>query len=183
MSFQRINQLIRMPLSAKDMQKYLGNRANIVTRQQISNMTSIEEVLRGFNHAVIFTAITSPDDGHWQCIFANPQLGQISFFDPYGFGPDYVVQKINDQFGQKPNLTSLLKQYKTVFINPYQYEQEAVDVETCGRYSCAVLLINDWYKNNNLSFNFNIFKQLMDSLKTEMNMSYDQVISYFINAP
>ena len=136
MNINKINRIVETPMSGKAIQKYMNGRANIVTRQEISNYNDINQILRGNDHAFIYTKVTQ-DSGHWEVIFCTPELSNMYFFDSYGFKPDYVVSSEGDQFGQAPVLNNLLHQYNNVFVNPNHFQVESGNVDTCGRYCCT----------------------------------------------
>lgn len=181
---KKINEIIQNPLSSNLIAKYFNGRPNIITMQQISTMTSLNEVFRNHDHAVIFTATNSPTDGHWQMIYKSN--GCINWFDSYGMKPTELISKLEQKgntWGQNKNLDNLIinSPYRLKsFFNDVKYQKDG-NVQTCGRYVSLVFILIHIYQKRNLGFDGSVFYKIMEGLRKQYNASYDQIVSSLID--
>jgi hypothetical protein len=85
--------------------------------------------------------------GHWVCMIKRGK--EIEYFDPYGgYKPDserrwLSPQKLEELGQDEPTLSRMIKAagYKVV-SNPYHFQREGIDINTCGRHCCSRLLFS-----------------------------------------
>lgn len=177
-------QRVLSPLSAGQLEKTLGGRANIKSLSQIDSMTSLDQVLNGFNHVILYIAIQSPTVGHWIAMFVNS--GSLYYCDSYGLPPLAILEAMKQKglptFGQSTNLLTLISKSQfanSFFYNTVCYQQKKDDVETCGRYAQTIVALNQIYEKERKEFNLDEFYQLMMYWKTKYNKSFDDIIVNF----
>ena len=183
-----ISTIIDSGLTFEQVSKYLESEHPIITQQEIANMTSLDQVLKGNDHMIIFTATNSPEDGHYQMIFIND--GNLYFFDSYGLTPCQMIDKVEKAlgktWGQNPNkLTDLIleSQYADrAFYNTIRYQSNNDNVATCCRYTITVTMLNYIYTQNKTPFDFDTFQTIMNGWKQKYKKSYDEIVSFFISS-
>jgi hypothetical protein len=174
------------PLSSVLISKYFDGKPNIVQMSEISNMTSLSQLFKGYDHAVIFVAVNSPSDGHWQFIYKSND--ELHFFDSYGMNPIELLQKMNsqnhDMYGQNFNLANLILQspYRLKsYMNDIKYQSDGLP-QTCGRYVALNFILLHIYNNKRLPYDETVFYRIMNHLKKVYKAkSYDVVISTVID--
>ena len=125
-------------LSGDDIKKILGRDVKIIKYPEFGNMDSIFSAFIN-NECVIFFETVSQMVGHWECMFYNPTIKTIQFFDSYGLAPDnaekYLRQNTRVTLKEnKPSLTALLNKaqdlnYYCIFSN-FKYQEMVGDIET-----------------------------------------------------
>lgn len=174
------------PLSPMDLNNIIGEKLHVVALAETSNMTSLHQVFQGHNHAIIFSAVSSPTFGHYSLLYKNRQ-NQIHFFDSYGMSPCGIVDMLRKAnkplFGQNNNLDKLLlKEFHNhvdIFYNPTKYQQE--ETQVCGKYVLLNLVLRFIYeKKNGIPYNGAIFKKLMIYWKGKYKKSFDEIVAYLI---
>ena len=83
----KINQIIKKPLSDANLKSILGTETRIITYPELANYRTIEELLPRADDFVIILLLESPQSGHWCCLIKVPS--QFEYFDSYGFPVDY----------------------------------------------------------------------------------------------
>jgi hypothetical protein len=111
----------------------------------LANYSSIDAVLSLSRIRCVFILylIESASEGHWTLLFERGDT--IEFFDPLGLGCDnelaWVQADKRAELGEtKPLLLTLLlapTQRKHVLFNKYDFQKQAVRIQTCGRW-CLV---------------------------------------------
>jgi hypothetical protein len=182
--------LIKQPMSNTLIQKFFNGKANIIALEDITQMTSLDQVFKGNNHVIIFLN-TNPTTqiGHWICLFINAQ--RLFYFDSYGEKPLIylqVMQKQNIDLGnQNLNLLNLIRDsiYKNAFYyNTVDYQSEKNDVATCGRYTTMICILNIMYLKEGKSFDLKIYYELMNYWKDNLPIdlkTFDRVTTFFVN--
>lgn len=176
--------IIKSELSTEQMNRYFEGNANIISRQQMSNFKTLAECFRNYecDHCIIFTATNNLYSGHFQCMYIDN--GKLYFFDSYGFGCDDLVKQLKSKFHQLPILTTLISksQYANeAYENSVEYQEEADDINTCGRYCLTVLIMHYYFKKIKKPFSLIDFYYIMNALKKKYNLSFDEIVSYFID--
>lgn len=132
-------------LSDTDIQKILGG-TNVIKYPELSSMDSIDDAFDAQGRCVILYLTTDDSSGHWVCLSKHEE--HIEYFDPYGgYKPDgerkwLSKEKLEELDQDEPVLTRMLKGHKVV-SNPYKFQKEGGDINTCGRHCCARLLYKD----------------------------------------
>jgi pimeloyl-ACP methyl ester carboxylesterase len=139
--------IIEHPLSDGDIRALLGHSTSIVTYPELRDAHKIEDVLDDKGRVVLLYLTTSKTAGHWTTVFTRDD--DIEFFDPYGGAPDeqfdWIPDSIEAALGQTTRyLGRLLARASEdgyrVRHNPYQFQEMAKGVNSCGRW-VAVRLI------------------------------------------
>lgn len=170
--------LIEEPLGDDDIRRYLPN-AKIMRYNNIAKYNSIEELLpKNIDYAILLYE-DRPNKGHWVCVLKYNNT--YEFFDSYGGAPDSQLKwnskEVNNKLRQQPYLTNLFdKTDKEVIYNPYKYQEDSSDVNTCGRH-CVFRILNLIEKDKTLQEYFN----LMNLVKKETKSSYDDIVANLIN--
>ena len=134
---------IGYPLSETDIQQLLGG-TSVLRYPELEGMSSINEALDDAGRCIILYLTQNADTGHWVSLLKRGDK-TIEYFDPYGgYKPDGERKWLSEaklkELGQdEPILTRLLKGYK-VISNPYHFQKEGGDVNTCGRHCCMRLI-------------------------------------------
>lgn len=150
---QRIKKEIKKnkskPLSNTDLVKLVDGETNLIKYGKLSQISNIDEILDPWDACIILYE-TSPNVGHWVCLFRMDD-NNLEFFDPYAFMFDEEQLRFNkDESFKKqthqdyPYLTNLLyhSPYK-VHYNEYPLQKKANDTSTCGRFVALRLLLKD----------------------------------------
>lgn len=178
--------VIDNPMSESLINKYLDGNSNIKTMAEISRMRSLEQVLNGNDHCIIFTATTAENAGHWQLLYVSN--GILTFFDSYGMTPNGLIDRMMsagmNMYGQTNNLSKLIEQSKyypqRACYNGYKYQQDGSPA-TCGRYCVLNLVLRHIYSQKNQPYNSSVFHQIMVGWKQKFKLSYDSIVSSMIN--
>jgi hypothetical protein len=160
-------------LSDTDIQQILGG-TNIIKYPELHEMNSIHEAFDDKGRCMMLYLTTDDSTGHWVCLIRDDKLKTIEFFDPYGgIPPDgqrkWLPKAKQVELGQdKPLLTQMIKSagYKVV-SNPYHFQREGGDVNTCGRHCCTRLLLS--------YLPLNEYKKVLD----DSGMSPDEFVTEF----
>ena len=122
----RINQIIRKPLSVADLKRILGSETRIITYPQLANYRTIEELLPKAYDFVIILLLETPQSGHWTSLIIYGS--QVEYFDSYGYPPDYdlthwltPLQRL--KLGESKNYLSYLLQGRNYIYNKIKFQQ------------------------------------------------------------
>jgi hypothetical protein len=177
-----MEKIISSPLDDQTLREYLPN-AKIIPYDELKNYKTIEELLPNpKDYAIILYLLESPTSGHWTCILRDDKRGTIEHFDSYRVYPDkelnWIDCKTRKELGVNcPYLSKLYdKTKKKVVYNNVKYQSDNSQIQTCGRH-CVWRIIN--FLENNMDLKK--YANLMKRLKKNMNLNYDEIVSYFIN--
>lgn len=129
--------------------KALVPGVRIISYPDLEKYARIEDVLDGEGRVVILFLTTGLSEGHWTCLHANPATGVLEFFDSYGIRPDgerrwLSASKLVELHEKTPLLKPLLDRAKhegwKVVFNPFHFQNEKDNSETCGRHVAVRLL-------------------------------------------
>jgi len=178
-SYKKLNSYA---LSGDDIKKILGRDVKIMKYPEFGNIDSIFEAFDNKNSCIIFFETVSQTVGHWECIFYNPNIKTIEFFDSYGLAPDsaekYLRQNTRITLKEnKPYLTMLLNKAQDLNYNciysTFKYQEMIGDIETCGKWSSIRI--------KNMNMNDDEFYNYITSVKTQNNLpTYDDTISFIV---
>jgi hypothetical protein len=133
-------------LSNEDINEITGVNSPMITYPQLQQFNSIGDIfkkLKSDHFILLYT--TSQNFGHWCCCFKLPN-GDIEFYDSYGGEPDSRLKYMKDYYNKYETETGnvyyphlsylLLKTPKNVKIHfsPYQHQELAPGISTCGRH-------------------------------------------------
>jgi hypothetical protein len=148
-------------LSNDDINAILDPDTKILSYPDFATMENIDQAFDQLGRCVFLFLTQSPTVGHWMCLFKRK--GHIEYFDSYGGKPDsqrswLSKEKLEELDEEEPLLIPLLKRsgYK-VFYNTYPYQKDKDDINTCGRWVVARLILKDL---DNLQF-YNAVRQDM----------------------
>ena len=133
-------------LSDEDIQKVMGG-VSLFKYPELHQMNSIEDAFDDKGRAMMLYLTEDANTGHWVCMIKRGDT--IEYFDPYGgYKPDserrWLTKQKQEELGQdEPVLSRLIHEggYK-VISNPYHFQREGVDINTCGRHCCSRLLFS-----------------------------------------
>lgn len=136
-----------IPLGFSDIKEISGGDTKVIFYHDLIRFDSIEELLKPYGSVIILFLITG-NFGHWVALIDQGET--LEFFDPLGLFPDSELQFVQkaqlkrDLEGNEPLLTRLLNaQEKTLVFNDVQLQQDAKDVNTCGRWAGSRVLLKD----------------------------------------
>jgi len=133
------------PLSDLDIQKMLQG-TSLFKYPELANMGSIDDAFDEYGRCIMLYLTENADTGHWVCMIKKGKT--IEYFDPYGgYKPDgerkWLSKEKQEELGEdEPMLSRMLAAagYK-VISNPYHFQKEGGDINTCGRHCCCRLLL------------------------------------------
>lgn len=133
-------------LSDTDIQKVLGG-VSLFKYPELHQMRCIDDAFDEKGHAMMLYLTENESTGHWVCMMKRGNT--IEYFDPYGgYKPDserkwLSPEKLEELGQEEPTLSRMIKAggYK-VISNPYHFQREGVDINTCGRHCCSRLLMS-----------------------------------------
>jgi hypothetical protein len=131
-------------LSNTDIMDLIKHKANLMTYRKLKKYKTLDQAL-GKHGALVLLYETQENFGHWVCVFKRGDL--IEHFDSYGMKPDDEIKFIDSYFRKRhnlhiPHLTALLYEspYK-ISYNEHKLQKHKEDVNTCGRWVIARLLL------------------------------------------
>lgn len=178
--------LIDSPLSSADMYticRKLATKPNLLILADMQNINSLEDVFKGFDHAIIFVSTTSEMNGHWQLLLRNAST--LFFFDSYGHNFTKLLVKVFNNFGKNAygesyKLGELIAEssyFKTrnALMNTVDYQSMNPKDSTCGRHCLTCFAF--WLQSKNSGFSFGKYKNFMDNYMQQNGLkSYDEVV-------
>lgn len=176
---EELEQIEETPMGDNTIREYLPD-AKIIKYDDLNDLSSIEELLPSDKSYVIMLVEHAPNSGHW--IALSKYGDKVEHFCSYGSKPDEYLKwnnaSTNDKLGQgKKQLSSLLNNYPgEVVYNPIEYQQDASDVQTCGRH--------DVYRVKKMldDMNLDAYYQHMKEMKNKIGGSYDDVVASIISS-
>jgi len=167
-------------LSNNKIMKLINKKANLMTYSELKKYDNLDEAL-GPHDALVLLYETRENFGHWVTIFRRGDL--IEHFDSYGYFPDDELKFIPEYFRKVngldyPHLTALMYEsgYKPSY-NEYVLQSDKRDVNTCGRWVVARLILRHLpldkfvklFKNKDYSPDFlvTIFTELLGAKQNE----------------
>lgn len=185
-NLKEINQRMSHALTDGDLIKYFGKsyRKYIMTYSDLSKYNTINQLLPKDKSFIIILIEFKENNGHWVSLSRDGDT--IVYFNSYGGTDGFPSSELNllshskrielDQYYKYLNilLTKALKKYKVIF-NKVQFQIYDQNIATCGRHVCFHLLMFKYY---NMSLKQYI--DFMKKLKRYMKLSYDQIVTYFI---
>jgi hypothetical protein len=170
-------EIIEEPMGDDDIKHYFPN-AKIITYSQLNDMNNIEELLPNDKTFSFMLIEDSPNRGHWVGLSRYGDI--VEFFDSYGGKPDSQLKwnskEKNVKLGQgKHSLSRLLDNFNgKVVYNPVKYQEDASDVNTCGRH-CTFRILN--MKDGK---NLEEYYKYMNRLKNNTGKNYDEIVANFV---
>ena len=174
----RMNQMIRKPLSDADLKTILGD-CKIITYPELAKYNSLDELLPKQYDFVIVLLLETPQSGHWCALLRYSNT--FEWFDSYGFPVDYdlshwltPLQRL--KLGEsKKYLTSLL-QGRNYIYNKVKYQQMKPNINTCGShvaYRC--------HKFKTAGFNLKDYQQHVNNYCRLYGLTPDQLVAQFVS--
>ena len=148
-----------------ELEKITG--ANVILYKDLSRIKDILSLC-----PLIILYDVCPSYGHWTCVFENDE--GLNFFDSLGYIPDDELQ-VMGAGKYKPLLLRLLyKTKKNIIYNHKKLQKSKPNINTCGRYCIARLLLSHMYADN--------FNKLFDGIDpdkfvTELTLRYDNSLN------
>ena len=131
----RIEQIMRKPLSDTDLKSILGSETRIITYPDLSKYNNIEELLPNSYDFVIILLLETPASGHWTGLLRYND--GYEFFDSYGNAPDadlthWLTPQERLKLGESEKYLSFLLQGKQYIYKKIKYQVMKRGVNTCG---------------------------------------------------
>ena len=144
-----MEELKEYALSDKDIQGVLETPTNIFTYPQLKNVRSIDEIFDPLGRAIMLYLTEAENVGHYISLIKRGNI--IEFYDPYGHKADTQQKGLgipkNEDIrlnGGMPLLTDLAKKGGyTIKNNTSAIQEDAPDVNTCGRHAVLRTLMYD----------------------------------------
>lgn len=177
LSEKQEEEIIEEPMGDDDIRHYFPN-AKIMTYSQLNDFEKLEDLLPSNKDYAFLLIEDSPNRGHWVAISKYGDTAE--FYDSYGGRPDSQLKwnsnEKNKQLGQgHKKLTELFNNFEgNVVYNPIKYQEDANDVNTCGRH-CTFRILN--MKNG---MNLDQYYKYMQSLKNNTGKNYDEIVANFV---
>ena len=190
-----LDELVRTPLSDVDMNRLSPSpKLRLVKYSDLDKYKSIDKLLsRKIDGIILFIEVNRKNTGHYVGLFRIGNL--ILYFDPYGFRPDKALSWTPKQTRINlgidfPHLSWLLNKavddkYVIEFSTDEYQERKDPSIQTCGRH---VLFFYKWListltakKKPSLKGLFNQYYKYITKLRQKYEMTYDELVSYFIN--
>jgi hypothetical protein len=163
----------------------------IIKYSELADIDSLEELLPNSTDYCIMLYETEENSGHWVALLRYTDVNnhdRFEFFDPYGYRPDselnWISKKMREKLGEDvPYLTRLIKkanenvEYTRVIHSPYHFEKENKKINTCGHHSAHRI-----YRLVHNNFDLHDYYVYMEHAKHRLNMSYDEVVSEFVQS-
>jgi hypothetical protein len=169
-----ITDMVREPLSTKDVYKLMEGKTKILTYPQLKKFSNLDTLLVPYDNVIILY-LTKERFGHYCCVARRN--GKICFFDSYGGDkkPDEQLDFINPQFRLKsdqgyPYLTKLLYEApEPVEYNEYIYQAKGPSIATCGRH-CVCFIKS--------GLDIDGYNKYINKLSKKYNMNFDELVTY-----
>tara|TARA_R110000868_G_scaffold29555_2_gene109934 strand:+ start:588 stop:1199 length:612 start_codon:yes stop_codon:yes gene_type:complete len=177
---QKMKEIEYDSMGDDDIRDYFPN-IKIITYPELKNYNAIEQILPHDKSHCIVLYLQTPSSGHWSMLSKNNNC--IEFFCSYGSSPStplkWTPESVRIKLNQNvPYLDILLSKTKErVIYNPIDYQNNRdLKVSTCGRHCCLRL-------TTILKYNMplNDYYEMMKKIKTTMNMTYDEIVSEYID--
>jgi len=174
-------------LSDSDLMKIFNNKLKIIKYSDVKYYNDLSELLAPYGRTVILIE-TSPNRGHWTCIFEgtgkekyNIFKGQkkknIFYFDSYGVIPDGQLKRIDYNIrlmlgeGSK-DLVPLFHNYMIKY-NVHRLQEKKKGIATCGKWCAARMILNN--------LNSDEFAELFLNKEIKPDDIITKVMYYFLN--
>ena len=174
----RIEQIMKKPLSDTDLKTILGEDTKIITYPELSKYNNIDELLPNSYDFVIILLLESPASGHWTGLLRYND--GYEFFDSYGNAPDYdlshwLTPNERLKLNENNKYLSLLLQGKPHVYNKIKYQVMKRGVNTCGdhvAYRCFL------FKKN--QFNLKDDQKHVANYTRLYGLTPDQLVAKFV---
>lgn len=169
------------PMSDADINYYFP-KAKIMTVNEISKYSTIDELLPNDIDYVFVLWESSKNIGHWCLLIKDKQKNLIEYFDSYGYfytAPIYWVGTgMREKLNLKPYIKDLLENSSyNIEYNGFNFQsKEDKKMSTCGRHCCLRLMT--FLKHKMTLYDY---ITLMKWLKKKTKMTYDEIVSDLIN--
>lgn len=184
--YSKCEKLMYEPTSSRDLLDMLDNKVNIVTYDELKNIQSFQQLMEPYQSAIIlYPNYADPNIGHWICVFVQPGMNRVQYFDSYGCFIDDPILEFNKDVKKddtiqypstrnklEPLLVKLLldSPYKdSVYFNETPFQDLDKGTSTCGLW-CVIRI-----KENHMSENE--FKKLYYDYPLEHDILPDILIT------
>lgn len=172
--------IIKDAMGSDDITYYFPH-AKIYQYKELRKYKSIAHLLPKKPDFAFILYEDSPQSGHWT-VLTRDSNNNINYFDSYGGKPDHPLTwySTTDRIKLDQNvcyLSHLLNSTpEQVYYNDEDYQKNGMDVATCGRHAC-------FYVMNMLQYHMSLqdYHTFMNKMKKKHKMSYDEVVSSFID--
>lgn len=140
--------MLERSLSDDEILDLINREANVLSYSQLEGFGNIDEALGPYKALILLYQTTSPQYGHWVCVFRDKR-GKINFFDPLGIIPDDENKWIPRSkrvvhYDDDKHLTRLLfNNGESIVYNEVPVQKDKEGINTCGRHVALRLLYRD----------------------------------------
>ena len=173
-----VQKIIHTPLSDADIHKILGKDQKLIIYSDLSNYSSLHELLPGDKDSVVILYEQKQLSGHWTCLLKYDD--KYEFFDPYGIKSDselkWVTLKQRSNLHEDTTFLSKLLNNEEYIYNKVDFQQNDSSVETCGSHvSCRL----HYFKEHDM--NLEQYQDFMKRLSKELHQPYDYIVTDFVS--
>jgi hypothetical protein len=186
-AIQHYEKLLSTMLSDLDMQHFIGGnvQGKILKYSELAGYDNINQLLPESKDFRIILTETKRNQGHWCCLLKYPIKGHetVEWFDSYSGKPDselkYIPEQIRRMLGEtEHHLTRLLKTVddnQCVIYNKKKLQSLADNVDTCGRWVVARILMNQF------GYTLEDFINKVEEIEDETGKPYDIIVCDWVN--
>jgi len=155
-------------------------KAKIIRYTNLKKYKSLKELLPKKNDYAFILYQNSEYEGHWTLIIRHGNY--IEYYDSYGNKIDeplnWISKEQNNKLGiHEPYLSNLIKGAGLpLYYNDKKFQDENNEINTCGRH--AIMRLMSIMENKT---DIGRYKDMMEHLKKKLKVSYDDIVSGFIN--
>ena len=154
----------------------------IIKYADLDKYKNIYELMPNTIDFVFLLTESEENAGHWTLLLRSDET--FLYFDSYGESPQnilsFISPKMNKKLGNNFNddLGKMLKSIKPnhkFSYNKYQFQADANDINTCGRWCilrCALFLTDDMMNDD--------FKKLMKYKSKQLKLALDELVTFLI---
>ena len=155
----------------------------IITYADMDKYKDIYELLPMTMDFCFILTESEKNSGHWTILIRHNN--NFEYFDSYGNSPksilDFTPKYMNKLLGNNWNkdLGKMIKSIKkgdTFSYNKTVYQQDLIEIATCGRW--CILKVSLFLTNN---MNNKDFRKLMEAKQKEFKRPYDEIICELVN--
>jgi hypothetical protein len=174
----QVIETVHRALSDKDIRDILGDKCKIIKYSELSQYSSLSELLPELLDYVVILYEESLNSGHWVGLLKYNNI--YEFFDSYGLMIDKQLiwtdlktrQRLNERI---PYLTNLLK-HENYIYNKTHFQDQDNFVNTCGSH-----VVHRIYRLINNNMTLEDYHKFMRDLSKESKFNYDLIVSTFVN--
>jgi hypothetical protein len=186
-AMQHYEKLLSTMLSDADIQHFIGGSTQdkILKYSELADYDNINQLMPDDKDFRIILTESKRNQGHWCCLLKYPTKNGdvIEWFDSYSGKPDselkFIPERIRRMLGEtEHHLTRLLKtadDKQSVIYNKKKFQSLADNVDTCGRWVVARILMNQF------GYTLEDFINKLEQIEDETGKPYDIIVCDWIH--